>query len=186
MPAVDTIVHGVASPVMTLNLLLLAAPLLGALIDVAFVIALGRLLAGNRLLSVIFAAFAAGLALTVLIALWALAGAQLPVLEAGALLISVLIVYFGAGFIIFAVINLGETSLRIRLLGKLIENPTGLTEDDLVADYDDSTLIDVRLQRLKVKQQVRFADGIYRQKPSLLFFAAAVVRTLKATIYRPR
>jgi hypothetical protein len=113
----------------------------------------------------------------------ALVREQLPLLDSGALLLCILIIYVASGFILFAIVNLGETSIRIRMLGKLMKKPHGLTKDDLIADYDDSTLINVRLQRLKDKRQISYVNGVYYAKPSLMFLAASVVRLLKTIIY---
>jgi hypothetical protein len=178
--------HEVVTPFMSTDSLLLAAPLLGAFVNALSQIALGRLLAGGHLFSIIVAAFVIGCVLTVSITLWALSGDQLATLESGALFLCVTIIYLASSFILFAIVNLGETSLRIRMLDKLMDKPLGLTKDDLIADYDDSALINVRLQRLKDKGQVTFVNGVFYAKPSLLFLAASVVRLLKTIIYGRR
>ena len=168
---------------MSTDLILLATPLFGASANVLFQIVLSRLFARGHLLSVIVAAFAIGCVLTVSIAVWALAGEQLPLMEAGALFLCVTIIYIASGFILFAIVNLGETSLRIRMLSRLMDKPFGLTKDKLIADYNDSTMINVRLHRLKDHGQVRFVNGIYYAKPSLLFLAVRAVRLLKVILY---
>jgi hypothetical protein len=171
---------------MPTEIVLVSAPLLGVAVNFLSLIVWRRVLANSSLLGAIFAAFGIGGVLTASLALWALVGEHSSILESGALFLCVTIIYVAAGIIIFAVINLGETSLRIRMLGKLMDSPSGMSRNDLVADYDDRALLDIRLRRLREKGQARFVDGTYYPKPSLLFFAASVVRLLKAIIYGRR
>jgi hypothetical protein len=99
---------------------------------------------------------------------------------------SVFIVYSVAGLVLFAIVNLGETSLRIRMMRMLLATPGGVKRDDLISAYDDRALIAVRLQRLQDKAQARVSGGVYYSRPSFLFVAAGGVRLLKRIIYGKR
>jgi hypothetical protein len=171
---------------MTADYWLLAAPLAGSAVNVISQIIVARMLSGERLVLIIVAAFCAGLVATGAMIGFALSMADLPTFDALGLAASVLIVYSAAGFVLFAIVNLGETSLRIRMMRVLLDNPGGITRDELLASYDDRALIAVRLQRLRDNMQARVVDGIYYSRPSFLFFAAAGIRLLQRMLYGKR
>jgi hypothetical protein len=168
---------------MTADYWLLAAPLVGSAVNVIAQIIIARMLSGERLVLIIVAAFCAGLAATGAMIGFALSMADLPTLDALGLAASVVIVHGAAGFVLFAIVNLGETSLRIRMMRTLLDNPDGITRDELLACYDDQALIAVRLQRLRDNTQARVVDEIYYSRPSFLFFAAAGIRLLQRILY---
>jgi hypothetical protein len=171
---------------MTTDYWLLAAPLAGSAVNIIAQIILARMSCGERLMMVIVAALCAGLVATGAMTGFALSMADLPTLDALGLTASVLIVYGAAGFVLFAVVNLGETSLRIRMMRALLDNPGGITRDELIASYDDQALIAVRLQRLQDNAQARVVDGIYYSRPSLFFFGAAAIGLLRRIVYGSR
>jgi hypothetical protein len=107
-------------------------------------------------------------------------------LDALALAVSVLIVYSAAGMVLFAIVNLGETSLRIRMMRMLLEAPGGISRDELMASYDDRALVVIRLQRLADNGQARVANDVYYSRLSLLFVAAAAIRLTKRLVYGRR
>jgi hypothetical protein len=165
---------------------LLAAPVAGSVVNVTAQLVLARVMSGQRLLMLIVVAFGIGLAATAALTLFALRLAEVTALDACALSASVLFVYGAAGLVLFALINLGETSLRIRMMRRLLDTPGGMRREELVAGYDDRALVAVRLQRLQEKAQARVVDGTYYPRPSFLFTAAAIVRLLKRIVYGRR
>ena len=112
---------------MTADYWLLAAPLVGGAVNVAAQIIVARMLSGERLLLIIVGSFFAGLIATGAMIGIALSGADLSVLDRLGLVSSVLLVYFAGSFVLFAIVNLGETSLRIRMMRSLMDNPAGLS-----------------------------------------------------------
>ena len=151
---------------MPTDIVLFGALLLGVAANFLSLIVWRRLSANGSLLGAIFAAFGIGGMLTAAFALWVLIGARS--VRPGEFGENVR--YFSAstdhlclrrGIVIFAVINLGETSLRIRMLGKLMDSPSGMSRNDLVTDYNDRALLDIRLRRLREKGQAKFVDGTY-------------------------
>lgn len=171
---------------MTADYWLLAAPLTGSAVNVIGQILLSRMLAGERLLLVIVAAFCAGLVVTGTMLGLALSEAHLPTGDTIGLAASALVVYCAAGFVLFALVNLGETSLRIRMMRVLLDNPAGIMREELMASYDDRALIAIRLQRLQDNMQARVVDEIYYSRPSLFFFGAGCIRLLQRIVYGRR
>jgi hypothetical protein len=168
---------------MTADYWLLVAPIAGTGVNLAVQLILARILAGQRLLLLVIIAFCLGFGATGAIAIFAIRLAGVATTDAFALAVSVFIVYSAAGLALFAIVNLGETSLRIRMMRMLLDTPGGVNRDDLILAYDDRALISVRLQRLQEKAQARVCDGIYYPRLSFLFVAAAGVRMLKRIIY---
>jgi hypothetical protein len=164
----------------------LAAPLAGSAANLIAQVAFARILSGERLVLVIIAAFCAGLVATGATIGFALSRTELPASDVLGLAASVVIIYFAAGFVLFAIVNLGETSLRIRMMRVLLDSPGGITRDKLLASYDDRALITVRLQRLRDNRQARVVDEIYYSRPSFLFFACAGIRLLQRIVYGKR
>ena len=171
---------------MTVDYWLLTAPLVGGAVNVAAQIIFSRVLSGERLLLVIVASFCAGVVATGATIGFALSMADLPTLDRLGLMASVLIVYCAGSFVLFAIVNLGETSLRIRMMRVLLENPAGISRQDLIASYDDRALITVRLQRLQDNTQARVVDAVYYSRPSFFFFGAAAIRLLQRIVYGRR
>ena len=168
---------------MTADYWLLAAPVAGTTVNFSAQLILARILSGQRLLLLIVIAFWLGLVAAGAIVVFAVQLADVATADAFALVASVFIVYSVAGLVLFAIVNLGETSLRIRMMRMLLDTPGGVKRDDLIAAYDDQALISVRLQRIQEKAQARVCDGIYYPRPSFLFVAAAGVRMLKRIVY---
>jgi hypothetical protein len=171
---------------MTPDYWLLAAPLVGSAVNLIAQVTFARILSGERLVLVIVAAFCTGLVATGVTTGFAFSLAELPASDALGLAASVVIIYFAAGFVLFAIVNLGETSLRIRMMRMLLDSPGGITRDELLASYDDRALIAVRLQRLRDNRQARVVDEIYYSRPSFLFFACSGIRLLQRIVYGKR
>jgi hypothetical protein len=165
---------------------LLIAPVVGGTINVAVQLLLARLFSGQRLVLVIVGALGAGLAASAAMIVWALSRVGLPATDAIGLAASALGVYLAGSFVLFAIVNLGETSLRIRMMRVLLDNPEGVTRDDLVASYDDRALVSVRLDRLRDNAQARVVDDVYYSRPSFMFFGAAGIRLLQRMVYGRR
>jgi hypothetical protein len=168
---------------MTADYWFLAAPVAGATANLVTQLVLARAFPRWSLVPVMVLAFCAGLLAAAAMTIFALLAAAPSPLDALALSASILIIYSAAGFALFAIANLGETSLRIRLMRTLLENPEGVPRDRLMASYDESALVAIRLERLQDKAQARVADGVFYSRPSSLFFVAFGIRGLKRIIY---
>ena len=72
----------------------------------------------------------------------------------------------------FAFITLSETAIRTRLLMELDRSEDGLSEEEMLAKYNASELIEKRINRLVGNGQIINNEGrYYRGKPGLLLFA---------------
>jgi hypothetical protein len=169
-----------------IDVLLIAAPIVGLLLNLAAQLVLVRLAPQASLLRAIVLAFLLGAVGTVLIAVAALRLTRPDLLDAAALFAAVMIIYGAEGLVLFAIVNLGETSLRIRMLAALIDAPDGLSETELTKCYEAEALIAIRLKRLRTRNQVGFGDGVLRARRSFLFFAANGVALLQALIFGRR
>jgi len=171
---------------MPADLILVLSPLAGGALNLASQLILARQFAGERLLSVVAAAFGLGFVATIVLALYGLSLGGSAFADAVALMLSVIIVYCAFGLVLFAIVNLGETSLRIRMMRILLGAPDGLSRAQLMSGYDDRKLVAIRLQRVLNKRQARYHDGVYYRRVSFLFAAAAGVGLLKWIIYGAR
>lgn len=103
-----------------------------------------------------------------------------------AIVAAVFIVYGAGSFVLFAIINLGETSLRIRILQLLVEVPDGLTLAQVLNRYNDAKLREVRVERLLNNRQVSVIDGRLYSRRTPLFFAYVGIELLRHLVYGPR
>jgi hypothetical protein len=167
------------------DLLLIAAPFAGFIINVLGQFVLTRLMR-LRLLSSIFVAFiAGGIVCFVALAIALFIHAQ-PMLDKLALSASVLLIYSAAGFVSFAVINLGETSLRIRMMRLILENPDGLTTAEILTRYNDALTLSVRLRRMVDNRQVTVSGEALFPRQSVLILAVGGIWFLKWLTYGGR
>lgn len=76
------------------------------------------------------------------------------------------------GFLYFALINIGQSSLRIRVLSILTAHSDGLSPDEISEKYGNRDVVDLRLKRLLQNGQIREHNGTYfSAKPRLIYLA---------------
>jgi hypothetical protein len=167
------------------DLLLIAAPFAGFIINVLGLFVLMRLMRRGFLLSLFVAFIAGGIVCFVALAIAFFIHAQ-PLLDKLALSASVLLVYGAAGFVSFAVINLGETSLRIRMMRLILENPDGLTAAEILTRYNDALILSVRLRRMVDNRQVTVSGEALYPRPSALILAVGGIWFLQWLTYGGR
>lgn len=163
--------------------LFLAAPAAGFVVNVVAQLVLTRAAPAAGLLKVILAAFSVGFLATASLATLACYFDRASWLNGAALFATAIIIYGAASLVIFAVINLGETSLRIKMLSMIIKSPDGISMTELLRTNNEKELISIRLERLITKGQARFAEDIFYPRVSFLFLAAALVRALRVLIF---
>jgi hypothetical protein len=165
--------------------LLLAAPAVGTVANVVVQFALCRV-ARYRLSISIIAGLGAGAAVTS--ATVALALFLLPptILDGCALTLSVFVIYGAAGMAYFCLINLGETSLRIRILQLVLDSPGGLTLPEILTVYDDRELIATRFRRMTENRRALVIDDVVYPRRSVLFAASWGLDLLKRLLYGVR
>jgi hypothetical protein len=131
----------------------------------------------------VFTGFGAGL-----IGLFALAGLayyyqSTPWQDAAALLFVNTATYAALSYCFFAgFVNLGKTSLRIRLFRELQRSGCGLSMEQILSLYNHRRLIELRLERLLRSKQVVKRDGRYFLGGFLLWLIATAVRLAKLLV----
>jgi hypothetical protein len=86
--------------------------------------------------------------------------------------------YVALSYCYFNFVNLGQSSIRIRIYAEIAASPEGLSVQDLEKDYNEKALMDMRLRRLAesgdiVKKDGRFFVGRQRLVPvARIVFAA--------------
>jgi len=162
--------------------LLLAAPAIGTVANIAFQFTLYRMTRSTLMIS-IMAGLGAGCAVTAAFVALALFLSPPTIVDGCALALSVFVIYGAAGMTYFSLINLGETSLRIRMLQLLLDSPNGLTLPEILAIYDDKKLIATRLRRMAENRRAILIDGVVYPRRSVLFAASWVLELLKRLLY---
>jgi hypothetical protein len=84
---------------------------------------------------------------------------------------------FIAGFV-----NLGKTSLRIRIFSELYYSKFGLSMEQLLSLYNSRVIVELRLDRLLNNNQVVERDDRYFLNGALLWFVAVVIRSAKMLV----
>jgi hypothetical protein len=166
----------------TADLLLIAAPFIGFVFNVLSQFVLTRLLRLRLLLSIFMAFIAGGIVCFVALAIAIYIHTD-PMLDKLALSASVLLVYAAAGFMSFAVINLGETALRIRMMRLILENPDGLTVNEILTRYNDALILSVRLRRMVDNRQITVNGEALYPRPSILILAVGGIWFLQWLTY---
>lgn len=85
----------------------------------------------------------------------------------------------------FHFVNIGEASLRIRVLDEIKKSRRGLTEEEILNYYNPQIIIDTRLQRLVKNQEIICTDGYYRLGKSRLILAAKIIHFVRILIHGP-
>ena len=91
-----------------------------------------------------------------------------------------------ASFVLFALVNLSQTSLKVRMIGHLLENPDGLSPAELLRLHPETDLIEVRIRTIKEAGWVRVVDSRLYPKVSVISTAATGMSLLKWVLYARR
>ncbi len=166
------------------EILALANPILGTAVNVLIMCLIPRLFPATGYFRSVMAAFGAGLA-----ALLVLEGVRYGVdsgdtFEFSVLLASNLAVYACLGFLFFNAVNVGEASIRVRILRELMAADGAIAEAELLSRYNDRTILSNRLARLLENGQIRRQDGRYFLEPGKLLLIAKLIRVVKYLLFR--
>jgi len=88
-----------------------------------------------------------------------------------------LLCYFPLWYCFLHFVNIGEASLRIRILDEIAQTP--LSESDLLLRYNPETIITKRLERLLRTGDLREEGGIFRLYRSRLAAAGKVIHLVR-------
>jgi len=137
--------------------LVLTGPLIALGLNVAAQIVLLRSTSGTRYMRSMIGGFlagAAGLAVLELILFtrWACSLEDLAVQ---------ILTYGTLSYCYFHFVNLGQSSIRIRIYAEIAASPGGLSIHDLARDYNEEALMDLRLRRLAESGDIIERNGRY-------------------------
>jgi hypothetical protein len=162
-----------------LDYCLVAIPLVGLLVNAAAGLLAARCRPGWGLVRWVAAGFATGLVAVAVLGAVTHSRRGDPWQEAVTILFVNLATYAALSYCFFAFINLGKTSLRIRIFDEILRSRSGLSRQELFSLYDYRRMVELRLGRLLSKGQVVNRDGRYFLRGSFLWFVAVVVRAAK-------
>lgn len=94
--------------------------------------------------------------------------------------------YLCLSFGLFAYANLGEASLRIRLLQELADEPEGLSWSVIGKNYSERNIFAKRMERLIAANQVFKKDGRFFLRGKALPVLAKVMTFMKLILLRKR
>jgi hypothetical protein len=69
--------------------------------------------------------------------------------------------YLALSYCSYSFVQLGQTSIRIRMYSEIASSPNGVSVAELNAQYDDAGLLRVRIQRLTEGGDIVLRDGRY-------------------------
>lgn len=74
------------------------------------------------------------------------------------------------GYIYFAILGIGTTSLRIRMLAMIRQSPNGKSFAEMQKEYSAKVMLDTRIQRMIANGQIIERDGrYYAGRPVLVY-----------------
>jgi hypothetical protein len=160
----------------------LLTPVLALACNVIAQVVQVRLSRGSHFLRSILIAFLAGFLVFGLLEVWRITGTGV---SGDSLAIACLVnapIYVALSYCYFNFVNLGQTSVRIRLYTEIAERPGGMSASDLVHIYDEKALMRARVDRLLESGDLVERDGRYhlgrrRLVPiaSVIFYAKRLV-----------
>jgi hypothetical protein len=136
------------------------APIVALAVNVVVQIVAFRLRRGRQFFQSVVLGFAVGLlALLVLQAIFP-PGATAIDAWSNALLVNVPI-YGALSYCFFNFANLGQSSIRVRIYARIANQTGGVSAAELAADYNEASLMNMRLQRLVESGDIVLRDGRY-------------------------
>lgn len=136
------------------------APLAALTVNVVAQIIVFRLRRGRQFLQSVVLGF--GLGLMALISAQAIFPPGATALNAWSTALLVNVPIYGAlSYCFFNFANLGQSSIRVRIYARIANQASGVSATDLAADYNEASLMKMRLQRLVEGGDVVLRDGRY-------------------------
>ncbi len=88
-------------------------------------------------------------------------------------------VYLALSYCYFNFANLGQSSIRIRIYNKIASSPNGLRIEDLTREYNEQSLMEMRLHRLRESGDLAEKNGVLRIGRPRLVWAAKIIFATK-------
>ena len=162
------------------------APLLGIVaalaVNVLAQITLVRLSRGTHFLRSAAGGFAAGLLALALLEAGLVTAQPLAGETWEKTLLVGLPTYVALSYCFFNFVNLGQSSIRIRLYSEIAAIPSGVSVEQMAREYNEEALMHARLHRLTESGDIVERDGRYFVGRRRLVSVAAVIFGLKAFI----
>jgi hypothetical protein len=165
-----------------LDYLRVATPLLALGITTLVQLSVARTRLGRGLIRSYFAGFGAGLASLLAFCAWVELRQGTPWYEAAANTVVNVGTYLALAFCFLSFLNLGNTSIRIRIFRELQQSGGRLSIENLRSLYDYNQIIEMRLNRLLSGKQVIERDGRYFLVSHALWWIAWVVSSTRRVV----
>jgi hypothetical protein len=151
-------------------------------VNVLAQIALVRLSRGTHFLRSAAGGFAAGLLVLALFEAWLILRQPAAGETLGKALFVSAPTYVALSYCFFNFINLGQSSIRIRLYSEIAAAPGGVSVEQMTREYNEDALMHARLQRLTESGDIVERDGRYFVGRRRLVPVSAIIFGLKAFI----
>jgi hypothetical protein len=139
----------------------------------------------ERYMRALFTAVAAGLGVLMAGEAWRFFVNPVGVGLAVVLMLGDVVLYTSGAFLCFNVVNVSESSIRVRILRELRKSPKPLSEAGLLEIYNDRMIIESRLARLLDSGHAELLGRRYRLLPTTpLLQLATAMRLLKQVLLR--
>jgi hypothetical protein len=79
-------------------------------------------------------------------------------------------------------VNLGHASVRIRIYRELLDSPRGIEVAELRTQYDESSMLTTRLQRMLDAEDLAFDGSAYRLRKTRLLAISKAIFGLKKVV----
>jgi hypothetical protein len=164
----------------------LISPIVATVINVLTQITLFRLSRGTQYFRSIIQAFLLG-AITLVIGEAFLVATSESVFDRLFLALAVnLPIYLGLSYCYYNFVQLGQTSIRLRMYSEIMAHAGGVMISEIEREYDETRLTEVRLQRLLESGDIIERDGNYFLGRIRLLHIANVIFAAKHFLLRKR
>ena len=88
-------------------------------------------------------------------------------------------IYLALSFLAYSFVQLGQTSIRIRMYAEIAAKPSGMSLEEMNKEYDDKALMRARIQRLIESGDIVKKDGRYFVGRKRFLYIANIVFAAK-------
>jgi hypothetical protein len=151
----------------------LAIPFIAALCEFVLHLLVARYFIKRGTIISTLVAYTCGLLIMAAMEIWFLNSGRLAAWEVVGLSGVNFILYSAMAFSFFSFVNIGESSVRIRVLRELAAAPEGLDKETLLARYNVDHIIQIRVDRLLTSGEMICCENryYYTGRPKMLLVA---------------
>jgi hypothetical protein len=88
-------------------------------------------------------------------------------------------IYICLAYCYYSFVQLGQTSIRIRLYAEIASKPDGLDAEEVAKEYSDDSLVAVRIHRLVESGDIVLTQGFYHVGKTRLVVVASILVAAK-------